>query len=270
MKNLIQALIQAKKRFPPIRKSGKANAGKYSYKFAPLPDILAAIEPALLDCGLFLSTPSVMVDGKQYVKATLYHESGEVLEGSLYPVSVPAPKENVARPNPGHAKPQGSLYPVSVPKENEPQKVGIGFSYARRYAILGLLNLAPDEDEDGAIISSATVPSNSNGRGGGATEGQIRLLYARAKEKNLDREGLHELLGVSSLKDLSRSDVDPAIDKINKYEGGNLLENKLYQIAENRGFEREAVKMWLMDNYPSPLSVANLNNAIATFESINN
>lgn len=99
----------------------KASKG-YNYNYADLNTVLNAIRKPLSEAGLcVIQTTSNTENGTPIVKTMLLHESGEYIEGSL------------------------AIKPI----KNDPQSVGSSLSYSRRYALLGILNLAA-EDNDGA------------------------------------------------------------------------------------------------------------------------
>jgi hypothetical protein len=130
--NLAAALAKAHAEFPSIKKDktvkvATKTGGSYTFAYAPLDSILSAVRPVLANHGL-----SVMqtVDGDQLV-SVLVHESGETL---------------MARCS-------------IIFERGTAQEYGSSLTYARRYSISLLLNLCPDEDEDGNLASGheATV-----------------------------------------------------------------------------------------------------------------
>lgn len=119
---IIKALIAARKVITEPRALRNADTGKFKYKFADLDEVLDCVVGPCLENGIVICQTPVYESGHAGVKTTLMHESGEVLE---YPaLTLPAPKL-------------------------EPQGAGICISYARRYALLSIFNLA-QVDEDGA------------------------------------------------------------------------------------------------------------------------
>jgi len=92
-------------------------------KFVSLPKLLETVRPILNDSGLVLiQSPAVLVDGTQVLRTELMHaESGErVFSETLLMLS-----------------------------KNDAQAQGSAITYARRYALLSMLGLAGDEDDDG-------------------------------------------------------------------------------------------------------------------------
>jgi len=95
----------------------------FKSKFASMAAIHKAINPWLTECGLtVLQQPINPPEGHGVgVRTIILHESGESIESDFF---LPTMK-------------------------NDPQSAGSSVSYARRYAISGVLGLVTDEDEDG-------------------------------------------------------------------------------------------------------------------------
>lgn len=127
MKNLIPALIKAKQSFSRIERDAKNPFLKN--KYATLDSILSAVEPALLENGLFITQLVESDDRGSYLRTVLYHESGEYLESSRY----------------------------DLPEVNDSQKFGAAITYARRYQISALLNITADADDDGNASSGSNT-----------------------------------------------------------------------------------------------------------------
>lgn len=119
MKDLLTALIKAKKEFKPIVKS--ADNPFYKSKYATLDTILDAIEEPLLNNGLLLLQP---VFGNVLYTQIYHAETGQVLESTY-----------------------------DLPDLSDPQKLGSAISYAKRYAVSAMLCLSTDDDDDGNAAS---------------------------------------------------------------------------------------------------------------------
>ena len=119
--SMVAALIKAQQSIKPIIKGSKANAGKFSYTYADLGSVLDAVMPALHSNGFALTQPVVASElGEPQVRTTLMHISGEKIE---------------------------SAYPVRVADPADPQKVGGGVTFARRYSLIAILGLATEDDD---------------------------------------------------------------------------------------------------------------------------
>lgn len=142
-KKLFIALLQAQKAFNPVLKDGKNPMFKSQY--ATLDSVLDAVRQPLLDAGILLLQPPVDTGERAEkpcatVKTQLIHaESGESLE---VVTSIPLAK-------------------------NDAQGYGSAVTYARRYALLGLLGIAPEDDDGNAAVVKTPVTqqrSNSGSR----------------------------------------------------------------------------------------------------------
>lgn len=119
--NIAAALVRAQGKFPPIIRTKKvemkSDKGSYSFNYAPLEEILAAVRPALQEEKLMLMQG---VEGFT-LETTLFHESGEFI---CYSMELP------------HA------YPTS-------RAFGSELTFRRRYHVTGVLGIASEEDDDG-------------------------------------------------------------------------------------------------------------------------
>ena len=132
MKHLYQALIKAQQEFGPILKN--ATNPHFQSRYADLSGVIESVIEHLHTNGILLLQPTDVTEGEIIVRTQLIHaESGEILE---------------------------SAYKVICKDPTDPQKVGGGLSYARRYALLSLLGLAP-EDDDGNTASAPVTPARA-------------------------------------------------------------------------------------------------------------
>jgi hypothetical protein len=113
---LIAAMFAAKQAFPPIPKTKDGQSGNRRFKYAPLEDINAAIDPILWANGLFLTQ---FTEGHELV-TRLEHISGEWREMRM---------------------------PVNSEHANL-QSYGIELTYLRRYSVPMLLGIVTQEDID--------------------------------------------------------------------------------------------------------------------------
>lgn len=125
MKELLKALINSKKTIKPIIKEGENRGKKYSY--VTLQDILQAVEPVLLENDLVVSFSCV----QGCMECTLWHSSGESISSKI----------------------EIDIFVDNNPQKDmeKPQRVGAAMTYARKYLLMGLLNLntsEPDADSD--------------------------------------------------------------------------------------------------------------------------
>lgn len=126
---LTAALAAVQADLPVVGKDQKATVksdkGSYTYKYANLASVSAAILPLLSRHGLAWTTKPTLDDsGKFVLKYELMHISGDSIDGS---------------------------YPL--PTTTRPQEMGSAITYARRYALCAVTGLAPEEDDDNASVA---------------------------------------------------------------------------------------------------------------------
>lgn len=120
---LLGALVKARAAYLPVRKDESNPA--FRAKYASLDAVLDAVTPALTANGLALVQQTEPLEPGGLMLATkLMHSSGQWI---------------------------GTLYPVR-PLKPEPQALGSALTYARRYSVMALCAIAP-EDDDGAAGS---------------------------------------------------------------------------------------------------------------------
>lgn len=127
---LAEALAAVQTRLPQIKKTERANVrsdkGNYSYTYANLAGISAAVLPLLGEVGLSWTTkPTLNAEGKFVLAFKLLHASGEYDSGE---------------------------YPL--PTTGTPQAIGGAITYARRYALCAVTGVAPEDDDDDAAAAS--------------------------------------------------------------------------------------------------------------------
>lgn len=131
--NLIEALANVQAEIPDVEKDriGRVRSDKanYSYRYADLSAVTAAILPLLGRNGLAWTTQPTMTDHGFVLLYTLMHSSGESLTGE---------------------------YPLPDPQRTPPQQVGSALTYARRYCLCAVTGVAPgDDDDDAAAFQQA-------------------------------------------------------------------------------------------------------------------
>lgn len=129
---LIQALVRFHDEVPAITKATSAQYGK----FADLATILAAVRPALMDCGLTIT--QTFNDGN--LVTTLWHTSGYSLSSTVELVTTGG-------------------------RGNALHTWGGAVTYQRRYALLSILNLATEDDDadsQGNRMTETSTVSNDD------------------------------------------------------------------------------------------------------------
>src|SRR5664280_3228494 len=119
------ALVQSN--MPQVGKdksaSIRSDKGSYTYKYADLASILAAVAPSAAAQGFsFMATPTLSAGGAFVLRYCLLHKAGHR---------------------------EGGEYPLPDPSRSTPQQIGSAITYARRYVYCAMLGVAADEDDDG-------------------------------------------------------------------------------------------------------------------------
>lgn len=184
------AWVTAAAQMPNVPKETTGQVGNMQRKYADLATLVETVRPILAEHGLaYLQGVS---DGDKVVTVTtrLVHRSGEWFEDSM-------------------SMPTG---------QNTPQAVGSATTYCRRYSLMALLGLAPDDD-DGAAASAEPRPPRR--AGGKATEAQITKLVTAFNEFGVKQRDerlryLSKVAGreIGSSKDLTTAEASKAIDAI--------------------------------------------------------
>jgi hypothetical protein len=158
----------------------------YKSKYADLSSVRAAVRQPFADNGLSVAQFPRTVPGGIEVETVLLHSSGEFMSEVLF-----------------------------MPVKHEPHPIGSGISYARRYALMSIANLAADDD-DGNAAQVAKPAAESDPKA-------VAALALRAKgeaEKGMDAlnalwRGLdateRKLLTPEAIKDLKA--IATAVDK---------------------------------------------------------
>ncbi len=133
--NLCAALAKAQAAFPPVHKGKTAAAGQYSYNYADLSDIIAAVSGPLHENGLVFMHLMAPAENGTVVTTILAHSSGEAIKSERL-----------------------------VPNFQKQQEFGSALTYTKRYQLSGLLGIAADDDEDGNVAEgkqATTTARNS-------------------------------------------------------------------------------------------------------------
>ena len=171
--------------------------GKYSYRSTEL--IMEAVKPLLFsnDLCLIITDSVELIGDRFYIKATatVYNKEGEQISTTAY-----------AREEEGKKGMDAS------------QVTGSTSSYARKYALNGLLAIDDTKDADATNTHGVTSDSKATSTNSKAnnttstyklTEGQIKRLYAIGYKKGYSREYMNKLVNTKykkSVEDLSKEE----------------------------------------------------------------
>ena len=164
IKHIAAALMQFQVKCGKIAKS--ADNPFFKSKYAPLPEILEAIQIPLSECGL---TFAQFPDGDSLTTILMHPASGEWMEASY------------------------AMHPVKL----DPQSVGSAITYARRYALGAILGLNIDEDDDG---NKASAPEQAQDDRPWLNENSPEFTRAKAAFAAADAEGKQKLLKATMAK----------------------------------------------------------------------
>lgn len=157
MENLAKALVKAQLEMITPKK-GSVNPF-FKNRYADLNDVLAAVVPALNSNGIVLLQPLVNIDGKNFVKTVLMHESGEIFE---------------------------SLAEIFCKNTNDAQAYGSGVTYARRYSLSSICGIGSEDDDAQKAVQAkpmATAEILAKAKATGATMAQIKTKYSVTAEQ---------------------------------------------------------------------------------------
>jgi ERF superfamily len=134
------AMVEFQANLPDIKKTLTARIegrARFSYRYAPLDEMLAVVRPVLTAHGFHIGwrTPDPHPTDRVTVSCYIAHELGHVEESG--PVSTLIDNTSSATP---------------------PQRVGSAMTYCRRYSMMNILGIAPEDDDD---ANGATEPKAS-------------------------------------------------------------------------------------------------------------
>lgn len=156
MKNIATALLKAQSEMITPKKNSVNPF--FKNKYSSLNDVLSAVVPALNNNGIVLLQPLVNIEGKNYVKTVLMHESGETFE---------------------------SLAEIFCTKQNDAQAYGSGISYARRYSVSSICGIGSEDDDGQKAVQQkpqATKEVMQKAKTANATLEQIKTKYSVSAE----------------------------------------------------------------------------------------
>jgi len=130
IKQISTAFVKAQSEMSNAKK-GSSNPF-FKSKYADLNSIREASIPVLNSHGISVLQPIVHIDGKNFVKTILLHESGESLDS--------------------HTE-------IVYSKSNDAQAQGSGISYARRYGLQSFLCIGADDDDGNNAVRPTNIPA---------------------------------------------------------------------------------------------------------------
>ena len=160
---LFTALAKAQASITCVAKNREVNAGKYKYSYITLAAVIEHVRKPLTDNGLwFVQMLEADEQGKYRLVTRLTHSSGQYIEGRT---------------------------PMMVQNADN-QQFGSALSYMRRYSLIAMLGVAPDEDDD------ANIADGTNQHGASKVPSPLKLPKQPAKPPQQDQpDGYEKVLG---------------------------------------------------------------------------
>lgn len=162
------ALVAFQADLTPVSKS--ATNPFFKNKYAPLPEVMEAIQPLLAKHGLAIIQLVTNIDGVSALNTVVLHESGQKLE---------------------------AIQPLLLTKQ-DPQAQGSAITYARRYGVMSALGIVADEDDDGnkAVQATKQPPKTAPKpvTDDKPTKTQLDTIYNLAIEKGMSDEEIRRAL----------------------------------------------------------------------------
>lgn len=181
MDQIATALAQCQAELTNPPKTKTANAGKYTYRYADLAEIIDHVRPVMAKHGLAIVQMVAVIEERNFLTSRLLHTSGQYLE---------------------------SVYPL--PRQAGSQEMGSAITYARRYSLCALLGIAAEEDDDGQKAGNIPSPDAADRdelieRMGAASVGNKYVMdYARKIEIHKGDDNTVEALTIEAVRALLR------------------------------------------------------------------
>jgi hypothetical protein len=123
---LAPAVVALQASLSPVDKSA-ANPF-FKSRYAPLPEVRAALQPLLAENKLALMTFPAIIEGSNGLRFYLIHESGQYIQGEW----------------------------MLTPAQKTPQGEGADTTFKQRYGVMAITGLVAEEDDDGNQASKPT------------------------------------------------------------------------------------------------------------------
>lgn len=193
IQDLAKSLVQANKQVGNPKKNAKNP--HFGNDYATLDSVIEAFKQAYLDNGISVIENPVTEEGKIGVSITLLHESGQFITHD--PLMLPVGKENA-------------------------QGYGSSATYARRYALSAIMNIAADDDDDG---NQASEQPDKSKRPTQQTEiitqeqfGEIKTKAMQfAEMRSTDVNEVYKALGVFKLDAITKNEASQHINKLDNW-----------------------------------------------------
>lgn len=172
---IMPAFIKAQGNFAKALKT--STNPHFKSKYVALDGVIDAVAAPLREQGIAIMQMTDVEDARTVLVTRLIHESGEWL-GSRYPV-----------------------HPVKA----DPQGEGSALTYARRYALMALVGIAPEDDDGNAAVTAVQKP---------ISESQAAVLTEWLESTGSDTAKFLAWLGASSVASIPSGKFDEALAKL--------------------------------------------------------
>lgn len=199
------AMAEFQQTCPSIKKTATAKittrvGPSYTYRYAPLDEIMGVIQPVMGPLGLSVSWRSRVEPAQVVVSCRVSHTLGHHEESG-----------DIAMPV---VQGDGGANPA--------QRVGIAATYAKRYSLLGIIGMAPEDDDDAQSQEDRPAQMQVQDTETGdaprlITEPQIKRLYAIARGSGWHEDQIHDVLAgrrYNAAKEITTADYDKIIDTL--------------------------------------------------------
>lgn len=178
MNSIAAALAKAQQAMGKALK--QSNNPHFRSKYADLGNVMDACLPALNAQGIAVVQPVVMTEHGNAVRTTLIHESGESLSCDV---------------------------PLLLGK-NDMQGLGSAITYARRYGLMSMAGIAPEDDDGNAAVQSSPAKMIS--------ADQYQAIAGLLEKTGSDEGKLLTYFGVKDLHDMDAGQADKCIAMLKK------------------------------------------------------
>ena len=210
---VVGAFVQAQAEFPPIPKNQtvevRTDKGRYTYSYADLPSIMAAVTPVLAKYKLGIIHRALPFDDGVRVVTMLVHESGQSVSSDL----------------------------TMSTKQGTPQAIGSLLSYAKRYNVSLILGLAAEEDDDGAIAQGLGGQSRTAPKPPKVTPNAKPGQSGSIAPPPSDDDGVS---GTTPPPPAKAQDEQSGVEPLT---GAQL--KTMFTLLTNKGYDKADLKSWL-------------------------
>lgn len=186
---LAKALVKANSKVSNPKKN--ATNPHFKNEYATLDSVIEAYKSAYLENGISVLENPVTNEGKIGVSITLLHESGQYITHD--PFMLPPGRDNA-------------------------QGYGSSITYARRYALSAVMNIAADDDDDGNGANPDKEPPK-----GSLSDAQVNRLFAIGKSAGVSAADIKKVLMASynktEVKQLTKKEYDEVCNRLENKKG---------------------------------------------------